>query len=235
MDLSIVIPAYNEEENIPVLYEKIDAALQSLNLKSEIIIVDDGSTDKTFEFCKAISKKDPRMVVISFEKNCGQTAGFIAGFEAAKGKWIVTMDADLQNDPADIPLIVEKLKDNDAVCGWRGKREDNIVRIFSSRIANYVRNKLSQEDIRDTGCSLKGFRRECLEHIPRFEGMHRFFPTLVKMRGFNVVEVKVQHFPRTLGVSKYGIGNRLFKSFVDLLAVRWMKKRFISYDIKEVV
>jgi len=235
MDLSVVVPAYNEDENIPVLYEKLDSVLKKMSMEYEIIIVDDGSTDETFKMCEDIRKNDKHLVAIKFTKNCGQTAAFIAGFEKARGKWIVTMDADLQNDPADIPFVVDKLKDSDAVCGWREKREDNIVRILSSRIANYVRNKLSDETIRDTGCSLKGFRSECLENLPHFEGMHRFFPTIIKMKGFSVSEVKVKHFPRVRGESKYGISNRLFKSFADLLAVRWMKKRYISYSVKECI
>ncbi len=233
MFLSIVVPAYNEDENIPILYEKISSVLAKQDYDYEILIVDDGSTDETFKRCMDIHNKDSRLAVIKFEKNCGQTAAFIAGFEAARGEHIITMDADLQNDPEDIPLIVEKLKDSDVVCGWRKSRKDSIVRLISSRIANFVRNKLSQEDIRDTGCSIKGFHRKCLENLPRFEGMHRFFPTLVKMKGYSVAEVAVNHFPRVHGESKYGISNRLMKSFVDLLAVRWMKTRCINYSIEK--
>ena len=154
-------------------------------------------------------------------------------FKSARGKVIVTMDADLQNSPEDIPLLLEKIKEYDVVCGWRHKRNDPWIKRISSRIANSVRNKLSEETITDTGCSLKAFRRECFENVKLYKGMHRFFPTLMKMEGFKVTEVKVRHYPRIHGYSKYNIRNRLMSSFLDLLAIRWMKKRHISYEIVE--
>jgi hypothetical protein len=143
------------------------------------------------------------------------------------------MDADLQNDPHDIPLLLKKIGKFDVVCGWRYKRNDPWIRIVSSKIANFVRNKMSQEEIIDTGCSLKAFRRECVESMKLFKGMHRFFPTLAKMEGFTVTQVKVNHRPRRFGTTKYNITNRIARTFIDLLVVRWMKKRHLNYEIVE--
>ena len=173
------------------------------------------------------------MRLIRFGHNHGQTAAFAAGFDKARGDIIVTMDADLQNSPSDIPLLLTAIKDYDVVCGWRHKRNDPWIKKISSKIANSVRNSLSEESIADTGCSLKAFRRVCFKNIKLYNGMHRFFPTLMKMEGFSVTQVKVGHYPRIHGHSKYNIRNRLFASFKDLLAIRWMKKRQINYDIIE--
>ena len=173
------------------------------------------------------------MRLIRFGHNHGQTAAFAAGFDKARGDIIVTMDADLQNSPSDIPLLLTAIKDYDVVCGWRHKRNDPWIKKISSKVANSVRNSLSEESIADTGCSLKAFRRECFKNIKLYNGMHRFFPTLMKMEGFSVTQVKVGHYPRIHGHSKYNISNRLFASFKDLLAIRWMKKRQINYDIIE--
>ena len=155
-----------------------------------------------------------------------------AGFKHAVGKYVVTMDADLQNDPADIPKLLEKLNTCDMVCGWRQKRNDPWIKRISSKVANSIRNKLSNEDIKDTGCSLKAYRRECFSRIKLFNGMHRFLPTLFKMEGFSVTEVVVNHYPRKFGKSKYGVFNRAFRAFMDLLVVRWMKKRKLNYEVK---
>ena len=167
-----------------------------------------------------------------FKKNAGQTAAMDAGFRHAKGSYVVSMDADLQNDPADIPQLLEKLKTYDMVCGWRQKRNDPWIKRISSKVANAIRNKLSQEEIRDTGCSLKAYRKECLDKIKLFNGMHRFLPTLFKMEGFTVAEVVVNHYPRKFGKSKYGISNRAVRAFIDLLVVRWMKERKLNYEVK---
>lgn len=148
---------------------------------------------------------------------------------------MITMDADLQNDPHDIPLLLEKIGEFDAVCGWRYRRRDPWIKIISSKIANFVRNKLSQEDIIDTGCSLKAYRRECLTRLKLFNGMHRFLPSLLKMEGFKVTQVKVSHRPRRFGRTKYNIRNRIMRGFIDLLAVRWMKRRHLDYEIEEVI
>jgi dolichol-phosphate mannosyltransferase len=233
LEISIVIPVYNERENLTLLDEKITNNLQKLNKSYEVILVDDGSVDGSDELIRKLQEKNPNLRLIRFGHNHGQTAAFAAGFSKARGDIIVTMDADLQNDPADITLLLEKINEYDVVCGWRHKRNDPLIKKLSSKIANAVRNVLSEESIADTGCSLKAFRRTCFKNIKLYNGMHRFFPTLMKMEGFTVTQVKVGHYPRLHGFSKYNIRNRLFASFKDLLAIRWMKKRRINYDIIE--
>jgi glycosyltransferase involved in cell wall biosynthesis len=232
LDLSVVIPVYNEADNLDALHERLHAVLPRLSLAYEILFVDDGSVDRSPEVLRKLASLDPHVRVIRFERNAGQSAAFDAGFRGARGEIVVTLDADLQNDPADIPKILAEMKRFDVVCGWREKRNDTWVRRVSSRIANSVRNRLSGETIRDTGCSLKGYRREHLARLKLYDGMHRFLPTLLKMEGCTVTEVPVSHHPRRAGVSKYGIGNRVFRSFHDLLAVRWMKTRRLHYRIK---
>jgi dolichol-phosphate mannosyltransferase len=232
-EISVVIPVYNEQENVKPLIAELHEVLQGIQEASEIIFVDDGSRDRSFALLKEAASRDPRIRVIRFRKNAGQTAAFDAGFKAAQGTIIVTMDADLQNDPHDIPRLLEKIGRFDVVCGWRHKRNDPWIRIISSKIANFVRNKLSEEEIVDTGCSLKAFRRECVQHMKLFNGMHRFFPTLAKMEGFTVTQVKVNHRPRKFGTTKYNVTNRMVRAFADLLAVRWMKKRHLNYEIAE--
>jgi len=230
-ELSIVIPLYNERDNLIPLEDKLETELSKLNLSYEIILIDDGSVDGSAHIIECMQKHNPRIRLIQFGHNHGQSAAFVAGFKAARGEIIVTLDADLQNNPADIPLLLERMQDYDVVCGWRHKRNDPWIKRVSSKIGNAVRNKLSEEEIADTGCSLKAFRRECFDKVKLFKGMHRFFPTLMKMEGFRVTQVKVSHHPRLHGESKYNIRNRLFSSFQDLLVIRWMKKRQINYDI----
>ena len=233
LEISIVIPVYNERENLTMLDEKISKSIKPLNKNYEVILVDDGSVDGSAELIRKLQDGNPHLRLIRFGRNYGQTAAFAAGFSKARGDIIVTMDADLQNDPADIPLLLEKINEYDVVCGWRYKRNDPWIKKLSSKIANSVRNALSEESIADTGCSLKAFRRTCFTNIKLYHGMHRFFPTLMKMEGFRVAQVKVGHYPRVHGYSKYNIRNRLLASFKDLLAIRWMKKRQINYDIIE--
>ncbi|HHT9136949.1 MAG TPA: glycosyltransferase family 2 protein [Candidatus Wunengus sp. YC60] len=229
-DISIIIPLYNEVDNIEPLGHSIIKAMQGRNY--EVVFVDDGSTDgspkKLDEWCA----QHTNFHTLHFKKNAGQTAAMDAGFKHAAGKFVVSMDADLQNDPADIPKLLEKLNTYDMVCGWRQKRNDPWIKRISSKVANCIRNKLSREDIRDTGCSLKAYRRECLGHIKLYNGMHRFLPTLFKMEGFTVTEIVVNHYPRKFGKSKYGISNRAFRAFADLLVVRWMKKRKLNYEVE---
>lgn len=233
LDLSIVIPLYNERENLVPLEEELEKHLSPLNRDYEIILVDDGSQDGSAHLIRELKKTNPHIRLIRFAHNHGQSAAFAAGFLAARGKIIVTMDADLQNSPADIPLLLEQMEEYDVACGWRHKRNDPWIKKISSKVANAVRNKLSDENIADTGCSLKAFRRNCFDNIKLYKGMHRFFPTLMKMEGLKVCEVKVNHYPRLHGQSKYNIRNRAFSSFLDLLAIRWMKERQIKYDIVE--
>jgi glycosyltransferase involved in cell wall biosynthesis len=232
-DISVVIPVFNEEESVARCVPEAAAVLSDTGKSFEILVVDDGSTDGTFPTLRRLRETIPQLVIIRFEANAGQTAAFSAGFDQASGKAVVTMDGDLQNDPSDIPALLEKLGDYDVVCGYRKNRRDSVVRRLSSRVANAVRNRLTGESIRDTGCSLKAFKAEHLGKLKLYTGMHRFFPTLLRFEGCTVTEVPVNHRPRTLGKSKYGIGNRLFRSLRDLMAVRWMKSRLMNYSIAE--
>ena len=234
-DISIVIPVYNEEDNIKPLSVELQEVLPALGMSYEIIFVDDGSRDRSFEILQELASQDPQIRIIRFKKNTGQTAAFDAGFKAARGDIVVTMDADLQNDPHDIPRLLEKIGKFDVVCGWRHQRRDPWIKIVSSKIANFVRNKLSQEEIADTGCSLKAYKRECLQTLKLFSGMHRFLPTLAKMEGYTVTQVKVNHRNRRFGTTKYTISNRMVRAFTDLLAVRWMKKRHLDYKIADII
>jgi len=235
VSLSLVIPAYNEEESIEACVLEADGVLARLERSYEILVVDDGSRDGTFERLRDLKARCRALRAIRFRENRGQSAAMSAGFEHARGEIVVSMDADRQNDPADIPRLLERMDDFDVVCGWRRKREDNLLRRISSRIANAVRNRLSRESIRDTGCSLKAYRRDYLRRIKLFDGMHRFLPTLLRMEGARVTEVPVHHRPRTAGRTKYGVWNRLFGSLRDLFAVRWMQARHIHYDIREEI
>lgn len=228
-EISIVVPVFNEEENIQLLVSAIYRGVKDIGCSYECIFVDDGSTDDSRLKIETVCKENEHIKMVALERNYGQTSALDAGFKAAKGKYIVMMDADLQNNPCDIKLLLENIEGVDMVYGCRLNRKDSFVKIVSSKIGNYVRNKLTNENIRDTGCSLKIFRRECLSRIKLYNGMHRFLPTLFKMEGFPVKEVKVQHHPRCYGKSKYNIRNRIFKSFEDLLAVRWMMKRKLDY------
>jgi dolichol-phosphate mannosyltransferase len=235
-ELSFVIPCYNEEGNLRELITAIRAAIEPLKLPYEVVITDDCSRDKSWEILMDLAAGDPRIRALRFAFNCGESAAQWAGMKIARGKYIVTLDADLQNDPKDLPRFLEALKGYDCVCGTRvesRKQGDSFVRIVSSRIANWVRNKLSDENISDAGCCYRAFKRECINNLKFFKGMHRFMPTLFKIEGFTVTEVPVTTNPRFAGKSNYGVWNRLFASFYDLLAVRWMKKRMFRYQVAE--
>lgn len=234
-DLSLVIPVYNERENLSPLIAEITAALGSGGRSYEVVAVDDGSTDGSLETLKTLKRDHPQLHIVSFERNAGQTAAFAAGFQAARGRIVVTMDADLQNDPADVPRVVETLERTGAtaVAGYRAARHDSAWKLLQSRIANGVRNWLNGESIRDTGCSLKAFRADAVRALPLFSGMHRFLPTLIKMHGGTVAEVPVGHRPRRFGTTKYGMWNRIFRSLADAFAVRWMQRRALTYRVRE--
>ncbi len=235
--VSVVIPIKDERDNLPPLTEQLvkvlGSAEESQRSPYEILYIDDGSTDGSGEFLDSVAAQHPSVKVLHFDRNYGQTAGFEAGFRHASGDLVVTMDGDLQFDPADILKLLPFARQFDLVCGWRKDRHDNLLRKLSSRIAFLVRNAVTKDGIHDTGCSLKIFRRPVVDRIQLFEGMHRFFPALALMHGFTVTEVPVQHFPRAHGLSKYGVGNRLFKGLYDLIAVRWMRSRCLRYRIKE--
>jgi glycosyltransferase involved in cell wall biosynthesis len=197
----------------------------------EIVLVNDGSTDGSGEIIQRLQQDRPSVRGLHFRANAGQTAAFHAGFQSAAGGIVVTLDADLQNDPADIPLLLDALDSHAAAIGYRAVRNDNWLRKISSMIANGIRNRVSGDRIRDTGCSLKVFRTGALRQIRMYQGMHRFLPTLIRMNGGTVVELPVSHRPRLTGNSKYGIRNRAFQALHDLLAVRWMKKRKLEYEV----
>jgi len=236
--LSLVIPCYNEQDNLRPLVAAIREAVEPLKVSYEIVVTDDCSKDKSWEILKELAAADARVRVQRFAFNCGESAASWAGLKAAQGRYLVTLDADLQNDPKDLPKFLEALKGADCVCGTRVETRgqgDNFVRIASSRIANWVRNKLSGENISDAGCCYRVFKRECVADLKFFKGMHRFMPTLFKIEGFTVTEVPVSTNPRFAGKSNYGVWNRLFASFYDLLAVRWMKKRMFKYKIAEKI
>ena len=227
--LSLVVPAFNEEENLPELVAEIRSALAPVGLDWELLLVDDGSTDGSPAVMERLRREEPRIRILRHRKNAGQSAALAWGFRAARGTLVATLDADLQNDPADLPRLLAELdRGFDVVSGVRVDRRDPWVRRASSRIANAVRNWATDERITDVGCSLKVYRAEFLEHLPMFTGMHRFLPTLVRWNGARVTEVPVRHRPRRHGVGKYGIGNRLFRALADLFAVRWMRKRWID-------
>jgi glycosyltransferase involved in cell wall biosynthesis len=220
--LSVVFPVYNEEENIPVLLEEIAAALRGTPWAYEMIAVDDGSNDRSLAVLRESRVKTPNLRVLTFEKNSGQTAALDAGWRAAHGRFVVSLDADLQNDPADIPRMMKILEDTraDMVIGVRVNRQDTWARKMQSRIGNTVRNWITGDRITDTGCSLKLLRREAIERVRLFTGMHRFLPTLVRMQGYK-------------GVSKYGAMNRAMRGLVDCFAVRWMSNRMLNYKVRE--
>jgi glycosyltransferase involved in cell wall biosynthesis len=237
-EISLVIPCYNEEGNLRELIAAIRKSVDPLKITYEVVITDDCSKDNSWKILKDLATEDPRIRVQKFAFNCGESAASFAGLQAARGRYLFTMDADLQNDPKDLPKFLEQLKNYDCVCGTRVKARgegDNFIRVASSRIANAVRNQLSGEQIADAGCTYRAFKRECIGNLKFFKGMHRFLPTLFKIEGFTVTEIPVRHNPRSAGVSHYGVWNRLFASFYDLLAVRWMQKRMFKYKIGEKI
>ncbi len=226
--ISVVVPVFNEEENIPNLQSELSAALAGLDY--EIIFVDDGSSDGT----AARITPDVRVRLMRFEKNAGQSAAMFAGLHAIRGAVAVLIDGDLQNDPADIPrLLAEIERGADLVCGYRAQRKDTLVKRLTSRIANFVRSRFTKDGVRDTGCTLKAMRRECIRALVPFKGMHRFIPALIKGAGYRLVEIPVNHRPRQFGQSKYGLGNRAFRATVDMFGVRWLLSRQLRYNVRE--
>jgi dolichol-phosphate mannosyltransferase len=228
--LSVVIPAYNEAENIAPLLERLQAALAGWPGEVEFLFIDDGSTDATLELLKRAQLREPRIRIARFRRNLGQTAAMEAGFHLARGRSMVTIDSDLQNDPAEIPRLARLLGEWDVVCGIRVRRQDTWWKRMSSRIANGFRNWATGDDIVDTGCTLKAYRRECVERLELYNGMHRFLPTLLRMRGYRVAQIPVSHYPRLAGRTKYDTWRRLKKGLTDVWAVRWMKKNWIAYE-----
>ena len=226
--VSVIVPLFNEEESVSMLLSELRAAVRGID--HELIFVDDGSSDRTVE--RIGSAPDVRL--IRFEKNAGQSAALYAGLQAARGASVVLIDGDLQNDPADVPRLLTELKrGTDLVCGYRARRKDSLLKRISSRIANTVRSRFTRDGVRDTGCTLKAMRRECIDALVPFKGMHRFIPALVKGAGFQLVEIPVNHRPRKFGRSKYSLGNRALRATIDMLGVRWLLSRRLDYKVQE--
>jgi len=227
-EISIVIPIYNEAESLPQLQTKIFSVLHDYD--HEILFVDDGSTDNSV----AQIQRAPRVRLLQFVRNCGQSAAIYAGLVMARGRILVLLDGDLQNDPNDIPRLLEEIeKGADLVCGYRVKRRDNWFKRIQSSIANAVRSRFTKDGVRDTGCTLKAMRRECREALIPFYGMHRFLPALIKGMGYQLVEVPVNHRPRRHGTSKYTFGNRAVRATIDMLGVRWLLSRQMKIRLKD--
>jgi len=231
--VSVVVPFYNEEENVSALAERIEAVFEKLpDYDYECLFVNDGSTDGTREQLERARQRNPRIRPVHLVQNRGQSAALVAGMRRARGEFVLTLDGDLQNDPCDFPKMLDLLKEYDCVCGYRAKRNDTWVRKASSRIANGVREAILKDGIRDAGCGSKGFRRRCVEHIVPFNGAHRFFAVMMRTAGFTIAECEVTHHPRIHGVSKYGIHNRLWRGIHDLIGVRWLKKRYVTFKVE---
>jgi dolichol-phosphate mannosyltransferase len=230
--LSVVVPVYNEAESLPTLYEELVNALKNEPGGVEFVLVDDGSTDDSLELMRRMEREDPRVRVVALDGNYGQSAAFGAGFEAVRGEFTVTMDADLQNDPSDIPRMLEFLDRADVVNGVRVRRNDGFSKRISSRIANGFRNWMNEESVTDVGCSLRVMRTSFVRRVKLYRGMHRFLPTLLRIEGARLIEVPVAHRARRYGRSKYGIADRLFVGIADVFAVRWMQRRALHWREK---
>lgn len=231
IEISIVVPVFNEEDNLVLMIEELEGILNKLGKTFEVIFVDDKSTDSSLEVLKKIQSSRTFVRIIPHKINSGESAAQATGFFYARGDIIITMDADMQNDPADIPNLLENLKnDVAAVCGVRRKRMDTIVKKISSRTANAFRNFVTGDKISDAGCTYRAIRKSALWQIPVFNGMHRFLPSMLRFQGYKVIEILVNDRPRTRGVSKYGIGNRMWRGIADCFAMRWLKKRCVRGD-----
>lgn len=235
MYYSVVIPIKDEEDNIPLLIAQIEPVMESLAHPWELICVDDGSKDGSLALLKQLCFSKPYLKVICLERNFGQSSAFSVGFQEAKGDFIITMDADLQNDPADIPKLTAAISNCDLVVGWRIERKDPLSKKWISKFSNYIRSRLCQDKVHDTGCSLKVMRKEALKKIKLFKGMHRFLPALFVLEGFCIKEIPVKHHPRQKGQSKYGFSNRLLSPIIDMFVVLWMRRRKLNHKVREVV
>jgi len=234
MKFTIVIPFYNEETSVSPMFKRLVPVCKSLK-DFEILCIDDGSTDKTLINLKEEQKNCPQLKIIKFHKNAGQSAAFAAGFKEAAGDIIITLDGDLQNPPEEIPLIVSALNNADMAVGWRHERQDTFSKKIASKLANGLRRYVLDDKVHDTGCSLKGFKKEVAKNIVFYRGMHRFLPALATMQGYKVTEVKVSHESRQFGITKYRTFLRGVPSFFDMLAVLWMRKRKLTFKIDEII
>ena len=232
-ELTVVIPVYNEEGNLESLLEEILAVVGQNPDEAEILFINDGSTDRTGDLLTELREKCPIVRVVAFEQNAGQSAAMACGFLEARGKYIVSMDGDGQNDPADIPRIIELLKQYQVVCGIRRNRRDTLAKRWGSWFANAIRRCVTGDSIVDIGCSLKGFHRDAVQRLYFFDGIHRFLPVLLQMEGCSITQLEVNHRPRLAGKTKYSNIGRLAKTWQDLLGVRWMQKRKLNYTIRK--
>jgi len=228
---SVVIPLKNEAGNIVGLVQELEPVMDALNSSWELICIDDGSTDNTRSILSDLAAHNTRIRTIFFKKNYGQSSAFDAGFKAATGQYVITLDGDGQNDPKDIPLLIDLIKECDLVCGIRTKRKDSLIKRWISKTANFIRSRICDDGVQDTGCSLKVYRKDALDRIKLFHGMHRFLPALFKMEGFRIKQIPVNHRERLKGKSNYNFFNRSLNTIADLLAVRWMLKRRLHYQI----
>ncbi len=234
MRLSLVVPLFNEEKNIAPLVEQVCSVLAAMPEPDyELLLVNDGSTDGTETAIEALAASDGRIRPVHLAGNQGESAALLAGFSAARGDLIITMDGDLQNDPASIPPVVKLLASFDCVCGYRVGRRDVLMKRLASWFGNRVSRAMFGAAVRDAGCGLKGFRRECVAGIPSFNGVHRFLPIVVAMGGFSIAECATIHHPRVSGKSKYGIRDRLFRYICDLAGVRWLQSRHLKVRLRE--
>lgn len=231
--VSVVVPCYNEAETIPIIVDAVTGVFDGLpDVAHELIIVNDGSTDDSRAILETLQSKYATLCPFNLVKNAGQSAALVTGMHAARGDYVLTMDGDMQNDPADFPRVLELLKEYEVVCGYRDNRQDARIRLLSSKVGNCVRNALLRDGLRDSGCGLKGFRRHCVDAIVPFDGAHRFLGVFMRAAGFCITEYPVQHHPRQRGVSKYGVHSRLWRGILDLFGVWWLRKRFV-YPVVE--
>lgn len=227
VEFSIILPCFNEEGALPALVAEIDTVFTALQRPFEIVVVDDKSSDQTVAVAARLRESHPSLRIVRHLRNCGQSAAVATGFRVAQGQVIVTLDADGQNDPDDLPRLIVRLGDADVICGVRAKRHDSWVRRVSSRIGNGFRNIVTGDHVKDAGCALRVLRADVARELPVFNGLHRFIPTIARAQGFRVLEVAVSHRERTTGVSKYGIGNRAFRGVYDCFAIRWWRMRAV--------
>ena len=232
LEFSLIVPVFREEESVEALALEVESALAD-TVDWECLWVDDGSTDRTAAILNRLTERQPRHRVLRLARNSGQSAALLAGFAAARGALLGTLDGDGQNVPADLPRMIalQRSSGADLVNGRRAVRQDNWLRILSSRIANGWRNALTGESVSDVGCAIRVFRRDCVRQLPPFKGMHRFLPTLIRLDGWTFVEMAVQHRPRERGTSKYGVGNRLWVGILDTFGVMWLQRRYAGYRV----
>jgi len=234
IEISVVIPVFNEAGNVEPLAKQTLEALNTTGRSAEIVFVDDASNDGTPAALEKMRRHDPRVRTLRMDQRSGQSAALWAGFTHARGDIIATLDGDLQNDPSDLPPMLERLEECDLVCGWRVDRQDSTVKKISSTVGNSIRSLLLGKSIHDTGCGIKVFKRQCALDMNPFNGMHRFFSELAMLNGYRIEEMPVKHYPRSAGVTKYGVSNRALRGLVDCLGMRWLRKRHAPRRAHEV-